>query len=235
MLLSTPSKSIGCSKNFSNARMVATLLDRRREHLVGSDPIQRCPDAEGEYSLPEESGERCRLAQRGTGGQRGRRGVSEAQRAGARQAKAECSARGREQNGERRRHADDRSCRRRNYSGSEIDPLDDLIGPAPPPKTLPRGHGANTTPSTSNIDTRFRPDYDPKADVHDSTPEHEGERDDWDMALETLRDRAKWKEAGAERQKVARFTDQEVKRWKYGGREKDERDFKWRKKEEGRE
>lgn len=55
------------------------------------------------------------------------------------------------------------------------------------------------------------------------------------MALEALRDRAKWKAQGGDRLKAAGFTDEEVDRWKDGGREKDERDVQWRKSGEGRE
>lgn len=100
---------------------------------------------------------------------------------------------------------------------------------------IPRGRSAAT--SSSTIDQRFRPDYDPKTDIQSSpSPERgQGLRDDWDLALEALRDRAKWKAQGGDRLKAAGFTDEEVDRWKEGGREKDERDVRWRKSGEGRE
>ncbi|KAI6896331.1 hypothetical protein KC318_g1946 [Hortaea werneckii] len=119
---------------------------------------------------------------------------------------------------------------------SDSDSLDEVIGPEPPSTVIPRGRGA--TAGSSAIDQRFRPDYDPRADIQNSpSPERgpEGLRDDWDLALEALRDRAKWKAQGGDRLKAAGFTDEEVDRWKDGGREKDERDVRWRKRGEGRE
>ncbi|KAI7256766.1 hypothetical protein KC352_g11124 [Hortaea werneckii] len=122
------------------------------------------------------------------------------------------------------------------HAASDSDPLDEVIGPELPSAVIPRGRGAAT--GSSNIDERFRPDYDPKTDIQNSpSPEraHEGLRDDGDLALEALRDRAKWKAQGGDRLKAAGFTDEEVDRWKEGGREKDERDVRWRKSGEGRE
>lgn len=58
--------------------------------------------------------------------------------------------------------------------------------------------------------------------------------DDWDQALEALKDRQKWKQQGAERLKAAGFTDEEVRKWETGG-EKSERDVRWAKEGEGRE
>ncbi|KAK4543481.1 hypothetical protein LTR36_005624 [Oleoguttula mirabilis] len=117
--------------------------------------------------------------------------------------------------------------RPRDLNASDSDPLDDVIGPAPPPRVRARGRGAV---SNSAMDARFRPDYDPKADV--SLDRDDG--DDWDMALEALRDRTKWRQQGAERLKAAGFTDDEVKTWETGG-EKEVEDVRWRKKGEGRE
>ncbi|RMY10413.1 hypothetical protein D0868_03715 [Hortaea werneckii] len=122
------------------------------------------------------------------------------------------------------------------HGASDSDSLDEVIGPEPPSTVIPRGRGA--TAGSSAIDQRFRPDYDPRADIQNSpSPERgpEGLRDDWDLALEALRDRAKWKAQGGDRLKAAGFTDEEVDRWKDGGREKDERDVRWRKRGEGRE
>ena len=125
-------------------------------------------------------------------------------------------------------------------SDPDSDPLDTFLGPKPPPTILPRGRGAHKTHDTS-IDTRFSPSYNPKADV-DLSPD-EGEGDDWDMALEALRDRAKWRTQGAERLRAAGFSEEEVGRWESnaaspnGGRdaEKDGMDVRWRKEGEGRE
>ena len=119
--------------------------------------------------------------------------------------------------------------RRRTSNASESDPLEDIIGPSLPSKPSARGRGAV---SSSTMDARFRPDYDPKADV-DLEPE---EGDDWDMALEALRDRTKWRQQGAERLKAAGFTNEEVKTWESGDAgEKDVDDVRWRKRGEEKE
>lgn len=122
-------------------------------------------------------------------------------------------------------------------SASDSDPLASIIGPKPPSKTVARGRGAN---KSSNIDDRFSASYDPKADVNLSPDD--ADSDDWDMALEALRDRAKWRKSGAERLRAAGFTEEEVEKWEKGGGtgarddgEKDVRDVKWSKKGEGRE
>ncbi|PBP24020.1 pre-mRNA-splicing factor 38B [Diplocarpon rosae] len=60
------------------------------------------------------------------------------------------------------------------------------------------------------------------------------EENDWDQALEALRDRTKWKQQGADRLRAAGFTEDEVSKWEKGG-EKREEDVKWSKKGEGRE
>ncbi|KAK1055436.1 hypothetical protein LTR12_014743 [Friedmanniomyces endolithicus] len=118
---------------------------------------------------------------------------------------------------------------------SDSDPLETVIGPRSAPKTRPRGRGAQNTYLPSTIDSRFASDYDPSTDV--ALNEDEADRDDWDMALEALRDRTKWKTNQAERLKAAGFTDEEVGRWKKGGErgEKDVEDVKWRNKGDGRE
>lgn len=87
------------------------------------------------------------------------------------------------------------------------------------------------------MDARFDPNYDPNADV---SLDQDEDGDDWDMALEALRDRAKWRKSGAERLKAAGFTDYEVAKWEKGGSgkgsgEKDISDVRWNKRGEGRE
>ena len=52
--------------------------------------------------------------------------------------------------------------------------------------------------------------------------------DDWDMALEAVKDRQKWKQQGAQRLREAGFTEQQVKKWEKGG-EKTEEDVRWAK------
>lgn len=67
----------------------------------------------------------------------------------------------------------------------------------------------------------------------DMHPNQESE-DDWDQALEALRDRQRWKQQGAERLRSAGFTPEEVDKWARGG-EKKEDDVRWAKRGEGRE
>ena len=114
---------------------------------------------------------------------------------------------------------------------SDSDPLEAIIGPPPPPpEPKVRSRGRGTFASTSAMDTHFSSNYDPSADVH---PNSDSEND-WDQALEALRDRQRWKQQGAERLRSAGFTEIEVQKWEKGG-EKREVDVKWAKKGEGRE
>jgi len=91
------------------------------------------------------------------------------------------------------------------------------------------------------MDLRFNdPSYNPRADVSVSDSEGEGGggngvKDDWATSLEAMRDRAAWRIKGAARLREAGFGEQDVQKWESGGREKDERDLKWRGKGEGRE
>ena len=80
------------------------------------------------------------------------------------------------------------------------------------------------------MDAHFSASYDPS---NDAQP-HSDLEDDWDQALEALRDRQRWKQQGADRLRAAGFTDEEVKKWEKGG-EKTEEDVRWAKKGEGRE
>lgn len=80
------------------------------------------------------------------------------------------------------------------------------------------------------MDSHFSSNYDPSVDVH---PDPEMD-DDWDQALEAIRDRQRWQKLGAERLKSAGFTEDEVKKWEKGG-EKKEEDVKWKGRGEGRE
>ena len=112
----------------------------------------------------------------------------------------------------------------------DSDPLDDIIGPRPPPTSKVRSRGRGTISAASGIDFRFSTAYDPTADVQLDPAED----DDWDQALEALRDRQKWKQQGADRLRAAGFTEEEVEKWKKGG-EKKEEDVKWAKKGESRE
>ncbi len=112
----------------------------------------------------------------------------------------------------------------------DSDPLDDIIGPRPPPIPKIRSRGRGTISTASGIDFRFSTGYDPTTDV-ELDP---AEEDDWDQALEAFRDRQKWKQQGADRLRAAGFTEEEVEKWEKGG-EKKEADVKWAKKGESRE
>ncbi|OJJ43486.1 hypothetical protein ASPZODRAFT_123841 [Penicilliopsis zonata CBS 506.65] len=141
----------------------------------------------------------------------------------------------------------------------ESDPLEDLVGPLPPRRDgrddapiRSRGRGAYKS-ATSNIDAHFAPDYDPSLDVQ---VEDDGlaatnqstrrpvaglmtKDDDWELALEALRDRAKWRQKGEERLRDAGFHDSIVERWKSNeapaGAEGRLEDVKWSKRGESRE
>ncbi|MCJ1437248.1 hypothetical protein MMC27_006634 [Xylographa pallens] len=114
---------------------------------------------------------------------------------------------------------------------TDSDPLESLLGPAPPPplpKVRPRGRG--TFASSSAMDAHFSSTYDPTVDV---LPNSDSEND-WDQALEALRDRRRWQQQGADRLRAAGFTEEEVGKWEKGG-EKTEEDVKWKGRGEGRE
>lgn len=106
-------------------------------------------------------------------------------------------------------------------SESDSDSSQAIFGPAPPPITIPRGRGAFRQ---SHIDFRFASEYDPRTDV--SLDQENGDRDEWDMALEALRDRARWRAQGADRLRAAGFTEDEVVRWEKA-EEKDVEDVRW--------
>ncbi|KAF7561436.1 hypothetical protein G7046_g2710 [Stylonectria norvegica] len=100
----------------------------------------------------------------------------------------------------------DISKKRGNEDGNDSDPLDDLIGPAPPPQYRGRG----TFGGSSSIDRRFSDTYDPKADVQMDDTEVVGTG--WDDALEAFRDRQKLKQNQEQRLKAAGFADDQILR-----------------------
>ncbi|KAL2161179.1 hypothetical protein VTH06DRAFT_8398 [Thermothelomyces fergusii] len=119
-------------------------------------------------------------------------------------------------------------------SEDESDPLEEFIGPAPPPppskSPIVRKRGRGVIRGAAAMDSRFAEGYDPAADVQlDSA-----EADDWDEAVEAYRDRQKWKQQGAERLRAAGFTEEQIKKWERGG-EKDVDDVRWSKAGEKRE
>ncbi|KAK7422302.1 hypothetical protein QQZ08_009524 [Neonectria magnoliae] len=89
----------------------------------------------------------------------------------------------------------------------DSDPLEDLIGPAPPPKY--RGRGA--VGGSSGIDLRFSETYDPTTDVQMDDDDAGG---NWDDAVEAFRDRQKLKQSQEERMRAAGFADEQIQRVK---------------------
>ncbi|KAG8415579.1 hypothetical protein J3458_009414 [Metarhizium acridum] len=86
----------------------------------------------------------------------------------------------------------------------DSDPLEDLIGPAPPPKFRGRG----TIGGAAELDRRFSESYDPRLDLQMD----EDEEDAWDDALESFRDRQKLRLHQQQRMKDAGFTEEEIQR-----------------------
>ncbi|EEH41909.1 hypothetical protein PAAG_03830 [Paracoccidioides lutzii Pb01] len=160
-------------------------------------------------------------------------------------------------------------------SDSDSDPLESLIGPLPPcetnntPPLRSRGRGTYST-NKSNIDAHFASGYDPTLDVHLDDDNDDGphssnstrprpvaslttkEDDDWNMALEALRDRALWRRKGADRLREAGFDAGFINKWAGNGafagldgggghkdtrrdEDKDVGDVRWAKKGEKRE
>ncbi|KAK4154874.1 hypothetical protein C8A00DRAFT_42419 [Chaetomidium leptoderma] len=114
--------------------------------------------------------------------------------------------------------------------GDDSNPLEELIGPAPPPRAPIRTRGRGAIRGAAAMDSRFSEDYDPASDVQPEPAETE----DWEGAAEAYRDRQKWKQQGADRLREAGFTDEQIKTWEKGG-EKDIDDVRWSKAGEKRE
>lgn len=84
------------------------------------------------------------------------------------------------------------------------------------------------------MDQHFSSTYDPSLDLRPDSEPEDG-KEDWDLALEALRDRELWKQKGAERLRAAGFGDEEIKKWESSGKEKGAEDVKWTGKGEERE
>jgi hypothetical protein len=85
------------------------------------------------------------------------------------------------------------------------------------------------------MDSRFSDNYDPKTDIQLGS---DAEDDDWDQALEALRDRQKWRQQGADRLRAAGFTEEQIESWEKSdgkGGEKNIEDVRWAQPGEGRE
>ncbi|KAK1248813.1 hypothetical protein MKX08_007033 [Trichoderma sp. CBMAI-0020] len=100
-------------------------------------------------------------------------------------------------------------------NGDESDPLDELIGPAPPPKYRGRG----TIGGASGLDRRFSDSYDPSTDVL---------LDD-DDAVEAFRDRQKLRLIQQERTRAAEMAEHQAQKTSNSQREKTEEDVVWSK------
>ncbi|KAL2402364.1 hypothetical protein ABEF95_005219 [Exophiala dermatitidis] len=161
---------------------------------------------------------------------------------------------------DRRRSTSSHSSRS-SRSSTSSDPLSSLIGPLPRSKGTSNGitrRGRGFTrhqrlPPTSNIDAHFSTGYDPTQDVDvggpyespTEDPDPNKQTNDWDNALEALRDRRAWQAKQADRMREAGFDDDEIERWKTSASTRtrtgdadvdlDIRHVKWRKKGEGRE
>ncbi|KAF9871915.1 pre-mRNA-splicing factor 38B [Colletotrichum karsti] len=116
-------------------------------------------------------------------------------------------------------------------AASDSDPLDDIIGPAPPAPVRSRGRGAAS--ASSGIDKRFEADYDPKMDVEMESGAA-GDAENWDDAVEAFRDRQKWRQNQEQRMRAAGYDEEMIKKWKTG-EQKDEKDVRWAKAGEKRE
>lgn len=82
--------------------------------------------------------------------------------------------------------------------------------PRPNSPALIRGRGAYK--QKSSVNDRFAEDYDPSQDVSLDS-DHVSDTEDWDMALEAMRDRAKYKKNQVIRMREAGFTDDEISKW----------------------
>ncbi|KHN98837.1 pre-mRNA-splicing factor 38B [Metarhizium album ARSEF 1941] len=109
----------------------------------------------------------------------------------------------------------------------DSDPLEDLIGPPPPPKFRGRG----TIGGAAELDRRFSASYDPRLDVQID----EDEEDTWGDILESFRDRQKLKLHQDQRLKDAGFTEEEIQRAKGTATNKTGEQVVWSKAGEKRE
>ena len=95
------------------------------------------------------------------------------------------------------------------------DSQDEVFGPTPAPidrilAPKVRGRGRGTYTTSSGIDKHFASEYDPATDVQ---PDIEKVQDDWDQALDAMRDRRKWRQTGSQRLRDAGFNEDAIKQW----------------------
>ncbi|KAM4065125.1 pre-mRNA-splicing factor 38B [Hirsutella rhossiliensis] len=104
--------------------------------------------------------------------------------------------------------------------GGDSDPLNDLIGPAPPA----RHRGRGTIGGAANLDRRFSELYDPRTDTQD----HDMDGGDWDDTVEAYRDLQKLRLNQPQRMRSAGFTENQIERVE-DKREKTDKDVVWSK------
>jgi hypothetical protein len=107
-------------------------------------------------------------------------------------------------------------------ASEDSDPLEDFIGPAPPPRSPVQARGRGKLSALSGIDRRFSDTYDPKLDI-----ELDPDGDPWDEAVEAFRDHQKLRQSQNERMRAAGFSDTDLAR--FNPREKTVDDVRWKK------
>lgn len=115
---------------------------------------------------------------------------------------------------------------RNRHDDDESDPLEEFIGPAPPPRYRGRG----TVGGASGLDRRFSDSYDPSTDI--LPDDEEANLDD---AVEAFRDRQKLRLVQAERARAAGIAEHQIQKMNNSQREKTEEDVVWSKAGEKRE
>lgn len=100
-----------------------------------------------------------------------------------------------------------------------------------------RGRGAHK--HRSAMDEHFKDGYDPSQDVSLDS-DHNSDAEDWDLALEAMRDRAKYKQSQASRMRDAGFSEEDISKWEKGSFGQNQKDgdisaVKWSQKGEIRE
>ncbi|KAF4339415.1 pre-mrna-splicing factor 38b [Fusarium beomiforme] len=118
-------------------------------------------------------------------------------------------------------YKEDRKRKEEEQEEEGSDAMEDLIGPAPPPRYRGRG----TVGGSSGIDRRFSDTYNPKTDIQMDEDEV---GNDWDDAVEAFRDRQKLRQNQEQRLRDAGFADEQIQRAS-GADEKSAESVQWSK------